>query len=198
MFVNTKHKEALDLLKAGKIEDAIQVYTDILSEIGDHPDVLSDRGVAYLHENKRDACIEDLLKAKSLEPNNAYRHASLAFARTHFKDFDNAIKDYEKAIELDPEDAVAYNNLGLLLEQKGYQQQAQERFKRADQLSKQEDHLIEMMEGMEPQNEDKKDSKIQKTQPKQSESKKEFKKIFTSRKQFREFIRFVTNGFKIK
>ena len=45
-----------------------------------------------------------------------------------------AIEDYKKALELDPEDAVTWNNLGLLEEQLGYQEQARERYRVSDEL----------------------------------------------------------------
>ena len=50
------------------------------------------------------------------------------------KDVDGAIADYKKALELDPEDAITLNNLGLLEEQYGMRKSAQEKFRRADTL----------------------------------------------------------------
>jgi tetratricopeptide (TPR) repeat protein len=44
-------------------------------------------------------------------------------------------KLYEKAIELDPEDAVAYNNLGLVEEKLGRMEKAKDNFEKADSLS---------------------------------------------------------------
>lgn len=46
-----------------------------------------------------------------------------------------AIEDYEKAIELDPEDAVAFNNLGLVEEKLGRKEKAKDYFEKADSLS---------------------------------------------------------------
>ena len=48
-------------------------------------------------------------------------------------DTHGAIADYKKALELDPEDAVTWNNLGLLEEQLG-QEQARERYRVSDEL----------------------------------------------------------------
>ena len=45
------------------------------------------------------------------------------------------ITDYEKAIELDPEDAVAFNNLGLVEEKMGRMEKAKDYFEKADSLS---------------------------------------------------------------
>lgn len=49
-------------------------------------------------------------------------------------DLNGAIDDYKKAVELDPEDAVTWNNLGLLEEQLGYRKEAKERHKVSDEL----------------------------------------------------------------
>ena len=46
-----------------------------------------------------------------------------------------AIADYEKAIKLDPEDAVAFNNLGLVEEKLGRKEKAKDYFQKADSLS---------------------------------------------------------------
>lgn len=202
MFANKIHEEAEKALKEGKIEESIVLYTKALEENPNHIDILSDRGVAYLNLSKEKECFEDLNKALELQPDYAYRYACLAFAKKHFGDLDGAIIDYEKAIELDPEDTIAHNNLGLLLEQKGYQKKAQERFDRADKLSKQEDGLLNVIEELD----DKKPS-IEKpieqepeeplTEDDKSKA-KEFKKIFSSMKQFNEFMAFLKNGFKIK
>jgi hypothetical protein len=108
-------------------------------------------------------------------------------------------------VEMDPDDAVAQNNLGLLLEQKGYKNAASERFKRADKLSKEEDHLLELMDDLDEE----KVEQIE-TNPKSVEvnpdvqrqkniqTGTELKKVFTSKSQFKEFINFIKNGFKIK
>lgn len=205
MFINKLHEEAHLALKSGKNEEAIVLYSEALILNPGHPDILSDRGVAYLHLNDKDRCFEDFNLALELQPDYAYRYASRAFAKSHFDDLDGAIEDYEKAVELDPEDAVAHNNLGLLYEKMGYFRKAKERFERADKLSKIEDDLLKMMNEME--NDKPKSSEIAESTdahkqpiPNETElsSSQELKKIFTSRKQFREFLNFMKNGFKIK
>ena len=46
-----------------------------------------------------------------------------------------ALADYNKAIELDPEDAISLNNRGLIEEKLGRMHLAQESFSQADMLS---------------------------------------------------------------
>jgi Flp pilus assembly protein TadD len=201
MFSNEKHEKAEELLKSGKVQEAISMYTDALNDSPNDPVILSDRGVAFLHLSDEPNCMSDLNKAIELEPNYAYRYAARAFAKAHFKNVDSAIEDYKKAIELDPDDAVAHNNLGMLLEQKGYADEAKARFERADSLSKQEDHLLDLMDEMEEPNQNTIESTQAESSDKdhvESSTANEMKKIFTSKKQFKEFLNYIKNGFRIK
>lgn len=204
MFTNPAHEKADQALKNGEIEKAILLFTEALKENPDDYNIISDRGVAYLHANDKEKCFADFNKAIELQPHYSYRYACRAFAKNNFGDLDGAVEDYQKAVELDPTDAVAQNNLGVLLEKKGYQDEANARFERADALSKQEDGLLNFMNDLEAENGDNSGSiKRKEIQPNEKpEGKtspvKEFKKVFTSKKQFDEFMQFIKNGFRIK
>ncbi len=197
MFANKTHKKAEKALKEGKLDKAISLYTKALKESPNHIDIISDRGVAYLNMNKEKECFEDLDRAITLQPDYGYRYACRAFAKKNFGDLEGAIKDYENAVELDPSDEIGHNNLGLLLEQKGYQDEAEKRFEQAKKLSEAEDRLLDVTvtsrdsvsntKKPEPELEDEMTTKM-----------KEFKKVFTSTEQLKEFLNFLKNGFKIK
>lgn len=205
MFVNPLHAEAHALLKAGDIESAITRYTEALKQSPGHPDILSDRGVAHLHMKNAVACFDDLNLSLEMQPDYAFRYASRAYAKNFFGDLDGAIEDYTKAVEMDPDDAVAHNNLGLLLEQKGYFRESKERFERADKLSKMENELLQVIDDIEteanaaPTTEVKPAQEEVLLEPQDTRTHSgEALKVLTSRAQFREFIRFVRNGFKLK
>ncbi len=209
MFANPTHEMAHELLKEGKVLEAIEAYTQAMEITPNHPDIYSDRGVAHLHNMDKHNCFADLQKAIDLQPDYGFRYAAMAFAKNNFGDLDGAVEDYTKAVELDPSDAVAQNNLGLLLEQQGYKKAAEARFARADELSKQESHLLDVIDdldnaGVDDGGDSKKEDSNENTSSPASETDKnnsnseEFKKIFTQKSQFKEFIRFVKNGFKIK
>ena len=195
-------------MKEGQIDEAIELYTKALNEAPDDYNIISDRGVAYLHKNDKLRCFGDFNRAIQLQPNYSYRYASRAYAKKHFGDLEGAVADYEKAVELDPEDAVAQNNLGMLLEEMGYKKQSEKRFARADKLSEQENGLLNVMEGLEASEKaveaPNQETPIEDLSPSDKGSdetktnSKEFKKVFTSKNQFKEFIRFIRNGFKIK
>jgi Flp pilus assembly protein TadD len=208
MFANSTHEAAHKLLNDGKVTEAIEAYSKALEINPDNADIYSDRGVAHLHNMDKIHCFADLNKAMDLQPNYSYRYASRAFAKNNFGDLAGAILDYEKAVELDPDDAVAQNNLGLLLEQQGYKKSAEARYARADKLSEQEDHLLEVIDDLDqeadvPRQEtgagsDIEVATIQEDEENSADNSREFKKIFTKKSQFKEFIRFIKNGFKIK
>ncbi len=232
MFTNSKHEAAHEALKKGEVDKAIFLYTEALNQAPDDCDILSDRATAFLHKKDQLRSLADFNKAVELDPNYSFRYASRAFAKQNFGDIDGAVEDYRKAVDLDPDDAVAQNNLGMLLEQQGYKKEADERFKRADKLSKMENQLYDMMDDLEQgnstSNSENSDNDeelekefeartakaekesgasapeaIEEEDPAESNDEKgktsdELKKVFTSRKQFREFVRFIKNGFKIK
>lgn len=210
MFTNSKHKQADEALKKGEIDKSILLFTEALNLSPNDCNILSDRAVAFLHKEDKLRSMADFNLAIQLDPEYSYRYASRAFARQHFGDLNGAVEDYQKAVELDPDDAVAHNNLGILLEQQGYQKESQERFARADKLSKMEDDLFGVMDEMENKSGDHEKAEIteeatieeteisEQATEKDPSTSEEMKKVFTSRKQFREFIQFIKNGFKLK
>ena len=205
MFANEIHEKAHETLKSGEIEKAIVLYTKALELSKGHPDIISDRAVAYLHSNNKELCYADFELALELEPKRAYRYTSFAFAMNHFGDIEGAIVKYQRAVELDPDDAVAHNNLGLLLEQKGYKDEAKAKFERADRLSKLEDGLLDMVDEMDGNPEESvtesapiKETPIEPEREEQATVSSEMKKVLTQKDTFKEFLQFVKNGFKLK
>ena len=157
------------------------------------PICLKKRGLCNFHLGNLDLSLKDLTSAQLLEPNNPYRYASRAYVKNALKDVDGAIEDYEKAVHLDPEDAIAHNNLGLLQDKKGYAKHSKKSFEIADDLAEKQNLFNET----EPQKED-----VNVT-PRNDEAETEttwktIKKVFVSKEGKREFISFIKNGFRIK
>lgn len=59
-----------------------------------------------------DAALEQMLKAKEVDPKNPAAWNNLANYYGHFGDVTNSFSHYEKAIELDPNEPVYYHNFG--------------------------------------------------------------------------------------
>ena len=194
-FINQEHEKAYNLMLEKDYQQALKIFDDLIYLFPNEANLLSDRGVIFIHLNKKEEALQDFDQAVFLEDTYGYRYASRAYARDFFGDTKAAILDYEKAIELDPEDAVSYNNIGLLQEKLGYKQKAQKNFELADEISKdQKDNLISPPPVLE--------NEVPKVQEESSIKNKsffsEFLKVFKSKKQFREFIGFIKKGGKLK
>ena len=98
------------------------------------PDAMHDRAVCHFHCGEKHAALAWLNQAADTQPDYSYRYSSRGWMKQASGDTHGAIEDYKKALELDPEDAVTLNNLGLLEEQLGYQEQAKERYRVSDEL----------------------------------------------------------------
>ena len=85
-----------------------------------NPDAVHDLAICCFHLKRMEEALHWLDRAVELQPDYGYRYASRAWMRAAAKQYDGARSDYQRAIALDPEDAVSQNNLGLLEEQLGY------------------------------------------------------------------------------
>lgn len=175
-----------------KFSDAIYWYTRAIA-IAPNAELYSERAVAYFHNSQLKESLEDMDRAQELEPEKAYRYASRAYIKDAIGDTEGAVRDYEKAIELDPEDAIAHNNLGLLIEKLGHTKKAKVFFDFADAIDKQE-RDSKSTSPSQPRNIQ---SDLNKKRSKTSLS-GEMAKVFTDKKQFKEFLKFVSGSFKTK
>ena len=191
-------QQGRDSANSGQWVSALIAYDQALSvhqawELD--PDFLNDRAVALFHNQRMEEGLKLLNAAIEQQPLYGYRYAARGWMRQAMKDIQGAISDYEKAIELDPEDAITLNNLGLLEEQLGRIKSAKERFRIADEL----DRVLEEREipKVEPKVEPKSESTpVPSRDAPQGVWKEIWKALFTlqGRKEFLEFLR---NGFKL-
>ncbi|HLV43108.1 MAG TPA: tetratricopeptide repeat protein [Brumimicrobium sp.] len=149
MYINSEHKKAQELLDEQKLEKSLIAFNKALKLDPNHPDILSHRGVLYLHMNQKKKCFEDLELSLRLDKDYSFRYAALAYAKDYFGDLDAAIALYQKAVEVDPTDAISHNNLGLLMEKSGYQKKAKENFERADRLAEIQEDMLEKLDDLE-------------------------------------------------
>ena len=200
-----EYEKALALTKEQKYLEALGLYNAALKSDNSNPDILHDRGVCLFHLKRFEPALDDFNRAAELQPDYSYRYSSRAFILSSMKKYDEAAADYQKAIELDPEDAVAHNNLGMLYEQMGYAKQAKEHFTISDEMKKilDAEGIVSETEFAPPPIE----AKLPKVQRELSSPEVQLqepenrsttiKSVFTKRETFREFIRFITKGFKL-
>ncbi len=80
-------------------------------------------GAALLMEGQTNRALEELLKAKDMDPKNADIENFLGLAYYGMQQYPLAIESYQNALKLNPKRSDVHNNLGLVyLDQQNYEQ----------------------------------------------------------------------------
>lgn len=197
MFINHDHQLGIESLQKGDLSAALEWLNKALVQNPCHPDIVSDRGFLYIHLKRPELAMEDFDLSLDLQPDYSYRYASRAYAKDYFEDFQGAVEDYHKAIELNANDSVSHNNLGIIYQKMGDPEQAELHFRISDQLRKQDS--FEILEEVEGEQKPFERTVIPPSDliRKQENTISEMKDIFTSKEKFKEFMHFLKYGFRL-
>lgn len=75
------------------------------------------RGIILAKSGKPEAAVSDFNKALALGGDPATVHANLGYARFRMNEFNNSLREYDRAIKADPNRAEIYYQRGLVLEE---------------------------------------------------------------------------------
>ena len=107
---------ALRLIRAGDFEQAITIYDDYLADNPDDAEVYAFRALVYAELEDYDTAFEGIQTALDVAEATQTPQILALRAELYVRsgEIDLAIADYDSAVELDPEYAVAYYNRGIL------------------------------------------------------------------------------------
>jgi tetratricopeptide (TPR) repeat protein len=109
-------EEGIRLLRAGQIDEAIQVLGDVLRADKDDPQAHMYIGVCYGQKNDKLHAIHHLETSVNLEENpKALYNLGMVYESAHR--IDEAVRQYRMAVQLDPDYAMAQQALHKLQEQ---------------------------------------------------------------------------------
>lgn len=114
----------LRLHQAGKVQEAVAVYRQVLAVRPEQPDALHLLGVALYQTGQLPQSLECLRKAVQLQPANPAYANSLGVALLAAGRADEAIGYFRRALRLKPDYADAHSNLGNAHFEKGQYAQA--------------------------------------------------------------------------
>ena len=109
-----KFKEAVNLASSGRLEEAKNVFEEILLEDPKNADVLYNLGMCFTDLGQPDKAITALRKSIEYNPKCSNSYVALGYAYTKLGDSESAKKYFLEALELDPDNSYAMRNLGGL------------------------------------------------------------------------------------
>lgn len=127
-------------------DKAIEIYTDVLETDPDNADLWFNLGRLYYmmgqnlekEDPQRADFFEKAIDAFSevirIAPDDFQSNLNVAQALLEMEKWEEAIPYYEKAVELNPESQIAWNNLGVCYVRTGQTQKGQEAFDKAEAL----------------------------------------------------------------
>ena len=110
------YDEAMVALKAGSIDNAIELLTRVSLDAPEKQFVFTNLGLAYFKLEKYDLADQAMLQAIEQNPDDAVAYNHLGILQREKGEFENARKKYQRAIEIDEGYARAYLNLGILFD----------------------------------------------------------------------------------
>jgi tetratricopeptide (TPR) repeat protein len=194
MTTEEAYNQVSSLMKKGNYTEAIVFASEMLLVHTEDADLFSLRAVSYFHLKDKENALADINRSLEIQPHYSYRYSSRAFIKDAFGDTAGAIEDYKMCIALDPEDAVAYNNLGLLEEKLGYAKNAKEHFEIADKLAPFSPASV----SIENTSESRETTTEENTTSEDKNKLEIISGVFKNKQTFKEFITFIGNGFKLK
>jgi Tfp pilus assembly protein PilF len=128
-------EEARKYLTDGKAAEAKAAFEALLTRYPNEPDLHLFLGITLLRLRDPQAAEAATQRAIAIDPNHAEARTLLGWINSEiYGDFDSAIKQYTKVIELRPDAWEAHNNLGVALKKKGELNRAADSFNQALKL----------------------------------------------------------------
>jgi tetratricopeptide (TPR) repeat protein len=128
-------QEARKSLADGKAAEARATFEELIRQYPQEADLHLFLGISLLRLREPQAAEAAVKKALSIDPNHVEARTLLGWIDSEIRgDFDAAVKEYSKVVELRPDLPEAYNNLGVAQKRKGDLAQAADSFSNALKL----------------------------------------------------------------
>jgi predicted O-linked N-acetylglucosamine transferase (SPINDLY family) len=122
---------ALELSRAGQLDDAAAIYMRLLADNPNHADAKHLLGLVFFRKNDFDAAIRLIRDAIERDPENPIYHGNLGNVFKDANRLTDAVAEYRRALQLDPGYAEIHNNLGYVLQVSGMTEDALGHYRQA-------------------------------------------------------------------
>jgi len=118
--------KAISLLNEGKYKEAIEKFTEAITDDPENPIFYYYRGVGFEKNGDLDKAMEDYQKSVELKPDFILPTANIGKIYAKKREHEKAVEFYKKAVELGDQNATNYYNYGVCLMNLGKKEQAKE------------------------------------------------------------------------
>jgi tetratricopeptide (TPR) repeat protein len=123
------------LLEQGDYTAAIKIFTQLLNNPENHPELYYQRGLAHYETGDYAEAIADYTQVIQINPHHAQAYKKSGLTRYKLGDYAGAIADYTQAIQINPDDSAAYINRGYTRSCMGDKQGAIEDYTQAVRIN---------------------------------------------------------------
>lgn len=113
--LNLRLNEAVEHQRAGRLNEAEEIYRRILAADPEHPEALGLLGVIAQATSHHEAAVELISAAIAVKPNYADAHGNLGAVFLGLQRHEEALASFDRALAIDPNHAEAHNNRGVCL-----------------------------------------------------------------------------------
>lgn len=141
------NNKGVQLFMAGKFLEAESVYEQALEINADHATTLNNMGMLKLQQKEFTSALSWFDKALSENKKSVY-YLNKGHAYANLNQLDEAVKNYNKCLELDSKNEMAWVSLAKLYTTAGNFQQSVSYWKKAIQLNERVEYLIDLAKNL--------------------------------------------------
>ena len=126
------YRKVVSLCESGKYDEAKRILGDLLDNAPHVSEYHRILGQIYFDEGKFDDALDCLIDALRWDPRNS--NAFIVMGNMYGKhkgDPDTAMKYFDRALEINPSDAITMDNIGVILMKEGETEKAKQYFEKA-------------------------------------------------------------------
>ncbi len=117
----TLNNRANALVKLNRYNDALMDYNKAISLTDHNSQLFTNRGMMHIELKMQEDAIFDCTEASIVDPSNANAYHCIGLAKWNKKDYDSAIQNFDKAIELSADPDFFFNRAKLYFDLKYFE-----------------------------------------------------------------------------
>lgn len=137
------NNKGVQLFMAGKLSEAEAIYEQALEINADHATTLNNMGMLKLQQKEFSSALSWFDKALSENEKPVY-YLNKGHAYANLKKLDEAVKNYNKCLKLDPQHEMAWVSLAKLYTATGNFQQSVRCWRKVIQLNERAEYLVDL------------------------------------------------------